>query len=95
MALTPEETAHIGRLAALELTAEECARFAHELTIILDYVAKLGELSLNDVAPMSHVGERGTPLRADAVASPQDADRVLAAAPTRSGRFVQVPKVIG
>jgi len=95
MALTPEEIDHVARLARLELTPEERIELVRELGNILDYVAKLGELNLSAVPPMSHVNAAGTPLRPDvAVPSPVVED-LLKAVPVRSGRFVRVPRVIG
>jgi aspartyl/glutamyl-tRNA(Asn/Gln) amidotransferase C subunit len=58
-------------------------------------VAKLGELDLSAVPPMSHVDESGTPLRADAVVPSPAVEAILAAVPAKSGRFVRVPRVIG
>jgi len=95
MALTQEEIAHIAKLARLELTPDELTELARELGNILDYVAKLGELNLSAVAPMSHVHAAGTPLRADTVVPSPVVEELLQAVPARSGRLVRVPKVIG
>jgi aspartyl-tRNA(Asn)/glutamyl-tRNA(Gln) amidotransferase subunit C len=95
MALTPEQIDNVARLARLELSAEERADLQRELGNILDYVAKLGELDLSAVPPMSHVEEAATPLRPDEAIPSPVVDEILAAVPARSGRFVRVPRVIG
>jgi aspartyl-tRNA(Asn)/glutamyl-tRNA(Gln) amidotransferase subunit C len=95
MALTPDEIDHLATLARLRLTPEERAELQRELGNILDYVAKLGELDLSAVPPMSHVDEAGTPLRPDGVTPSPVVEAILAAVPARSGRFVRVPRVIG
>ncbi len=93
--LSAQEIDHLARLARLRLSPEERERLARELGSILDYVAKLAELDLSAVPPMSHVGESGTPLRKDEAVPSPDGEAALAAAPARNGRFVSVPRVIG
>ena len=55
----------MARLARLALSEEEIEPIARELSAVLDHVAKIGELSLEDVAPTSHVVELTGALRAD------------------------------
>lgn len=57
---------HVARLARLELSEPELERMALELDKVLDYVAKLGELDLEGVAPTSHVVDLVNALRPDA-----------------------------
>jgi aspartyl-tRNA(Asn)/glutamyl-tRNA(Gln) amidotransferase subunit C len=60
-----DEVLHVARLARLALSDEEIEPMARELSAVLDHVAKIGELSLDDVAPTSHVVELTGALRAD------------------------------
>jgi aspartyl-tRNA(Asn)/glutamyl-tRNA(Gln) amidotransferase subunit C len=60
-----EEVLHVARLARLELSEEEIEPMARELSAVLDHVARIGELSLQDVAPTTHVVELTGALRAD------------------------------
>ena len=53
MPLTLEEVEHIARLARLELSDEELARYREQLSAILDHVAKLQGLDTSEVPPMS------------------------------------------
>src|ERR1700722_6577135 len=60
-----EEVLHVARLARLRLDEDEVQRMASELSAVLDHIAKIGELDLEDVAPTSHVVEVTGRLRAD------------------------------
>ena len=60
-----EDVLHVARLARLALSEDEIEPMARELSAVLDHVAKIGELSLDDVAPTSHVIEVTGALRAD------------------------------
>jgi aspartyl-tRNA(Asn)/glutamyl-tRNA(Gln) amidotransferase subunit C len=50
-----DEVLHVARLARLELAEDELEPMARELSAVLDHVAKIAELRLDDVAPTSHV----------------------------------------
>jgi aspartyl-tRNA(Asn)/glutamyl-tRNA(Gln) amidotransferase subunit C len=60
-----EEVLHVARLARLRLGEEEIEPLARELSGVLDHIAKIGELSLDDVAPTAHVIELTGALRED------------------------------
>ncbi|HEV7529572.1 MAG TPA: Asp-tRNA(Asn)/Glu-tRNA(Gln) amidotransferase subunit GatC [Solirubrobacteraceae bacterium] len=60
-----DEVLHVARLARLALSDEEIEPMARELSAVLDHVAKVAELSLDDVAPTSHVVEVTGALRSD------------------------------
>ncbi len=55
----------MARLARLALSEDELEPMARELSAVLDHVAKIGELSLEDVPPTSHVVELTGALRPD------------------------------
>jgi aspartyl-tRNA(Asn)/glutamyl-tRNA(Gln) amidotransferase subunit C len=60
-----EQVLHVARLARLRLADDEIEPMAHELSAVLDHVARIGELDLEDVPPTSHVIEVSGALRAD------------------------------
>jgi aspartyl-tRNA(Asn)/glutamyl-tRNA(Gln) amidotransferase subunit C len=60
-----DEVLHVARLARLALSEEEIEPIARELSQVLDHVAKMGELELDDVPPTSHVVEMTGALRPD------------------------------
>jgi aspartyl-tRNA(Asn)/glutamyl-tRNA(Gln) amidotransferase subunit C len=96
MALSLEEVRRIAQLARLRLTPEEEARFAVQLSAILEHVAELSKLDVTGVEPMTHAlaaGE-GAPLREDAVQPSLAPEVALAGAPAREGSCFKVPRII-
>lgn len=72
---------HVARLARLELTDDEVARMAVELSKVLDYIEHIRELDLRDVAPTSHVVDVAGVVRADEPEASLPVELVLASAP--------------
>lgn len=60
-----EQVLHVARLARLRLADDEIEPMARELSAVLEHVARIGELALEDVPPTSHVIEVSGRLRAD------------------------------
>jgi aspartyl-tRNA(Asn)/glutamyl-tRNA(Gln) amidotransferase subunit C len=60
-----EQVLHVARLARLELSEQEVGQIATELSSVLGHIEKIGELSLDEVAPTSHVVEVDNALRPD------------------------------
>jgi aspartyl-tRNA(Asn)/glutamyl-tRNA(Gln) amidotransferase subunit C len=56
--VTDKDVAYVAELANLELTEEERAHMLRDLNSILEYVARLGELETDKVAPMAQVSNR-------------------------------------
>jgi aspartyl-tRNA(Asn)/glutamyl-tRNA(Gln) amidotransferase subunit C len=86
-----EEVLHVARLARLELSDEEVATMAGELSAILDHIAKIGELDLDDVSPTTHVVEVPTALREDVPRPSLPRDVALAQAPAVADDGFSVP----
>jgi aspartyl-tRNA(Asn)/glutamyl-tRNA(Gln) amidotransferase subunit C len=91
MSISREDVLHVARLARLELSEEEVARFQEQLSAILDAVGKVRELDLTGVPPTSHplavvnVWADDEPHRSLAV------EEALANAPDRDGGLFRVP----
>lgn len=81
----------MARLARLQLSEDEVGSMAGELSAVLDHIAKIGELDLEDVAPTSHVVEVTGALRPDEPAPSLPRDAALAQAPAVSGEGFLVP----
>jgi aspartyl-tRNA(Asn)/glutamyl-tRNA(Gln) amidotransferase subunit C len=93
MALTTEEVQHIAKLARLELTDEQQARYREQLSAILDYIARLRTLDTADVPPTAGGGLTQMALRPDVSRPSLPTDALLANAPeTESGQF-KIPPV--
>ncbi|HMJ37414.1 MAG TPA: Asp-tRNA(Asn)/Glu-tRNA(Gln) amidotransferase subunit GatC [Baekduia sp.] len=86
-----EQVLHVARLARLELTEDEVARMATELSGVLGHIEKIGELDLDDVAPTSHVVEVDNALRPDVVRPSLPRAVALANAPATQDDGFLVP----
>ena len=86
-----DEVLHVARLARLALAEEEIEPMARELSAVLDHIAKIGELDLDDVAPTSHVVEVSGALRADEPRPSLPREVALAQAPAVSEDGFLVP----
>lgn len=85
---------HVAKLARLDLSDAEVAKFSTQLSAILDYVRKLNELDTTNVEPLAHcLGVRNV-FREDKVKESLKPDAALANAPQRSGQFFKVPKIL-
>jgi aspartyl-tRNA(Asn)/glutamyl-tRNA(Gln) amidotransferase subunit C len=89
--LSREQVLHVARLARLELTEDEQARMAEELSKVLDYMETIGELDLGDVEPTSHVVAVENALRADEPRPSLPQDVALASAPDAADGGFRVP----
>ena len=81
----------MARLARLALNENELEPMARELSAVLDHVAMIGELELDDVLPTSHVVELTGALRPDEPRPCLPRDVVFAQAPAVSGEGFLVP----
>jgi aspartyl-tRNA(Asn)/glutamyl-tRNA(Gln) amidotransferase subunit C len=90
--LSREDVLHVARLARLELTDEEVERFGGELSKVVDWIDKIGELGdLADVEPTSHVVEVENVLRADVPHESLPPEVALASAPDPADDGFRVP----
>lgn len=72
---------HVARLARLQLSEEEVARMASELSKVLEHIEQIGELDLEGVPPTSHVVDVVNALRADDPEPSLSAELALGPAP--------------
>ncbi len=86
-----DEVLHVARLARLALAEEEVEPMARELSAVLEHVARIGELDLDDVAPTSHVVEVTDALRPDEPRPCLPREVALAQAPAVSDGGFLVP----
>ncbi len=75
--LTKDEVRHIAKLARLTLTESEVEKFTTELSGILQYIDKLGEVNTDKVEPTAQVTGKVNSFREDVIreqpiASPDD-----------------------
>ncbi len=93
-AISREEVAHLARLARLAVTEEELDTFSVQLDVILQSVARIGEVAATDIPPTSHSVPLTNVLREDQPRPGLQRDAVLAGAPdAEDGRF-RVPRIL-
>lgn len=93
MPLSLQEVEHIAKLARLELTDRQKARYREQLEAILEYVAKLQELDTQDVPPTASVSVGQMPLRVDEPHPGLPKDELLKNAPKQVDGQFQIPPV--
>jgi aspartyl-tRNA(Asn)/glutamyl-tRNA(Gln) amidotransferase subunit C len=91
MAISRDDVIHVARLARLELSEEEIARFQEQLSAILEAVGKVAELDLADVEPTAHPLELANVWAEDEPRPCLPVEEALANAPDRAGNFFRVP----
>ncbi|MCI6411644.1 Asp-tRNA(Asn)/Glu-tRNA(Gln) amidotransferase subunit GatC [Schaalia hyovaginalis] len=93
--ISTDEVARVAGLAHIALTPEEIERFAGELDVIADSVAKVSEVATPDVPATSHPIPLTNVWREDEIAETLDRDEVLAAAPASEDGMFLVPQILG
>jgi aspartyl-tRNA(Asn)/glutamyl-tRNA(Gln) amidotransferase subunit C len=86
-----DEVLHVARLARLALSDDEVEPMARELSAVLDHIAKIGELSLDNVPPTAHVVEMTGALRPDRARASLPREVVLERAPDAGDEGFLVP----
>ena len=86
-----DEVLHVAQLARLALREDEIEPMARELSAVADWVAKIGELDLEDVPPTSHVVEVTGRLRPDEPRPCLPREVALAQAPAAGEQGFLVP----
>ena len=93
MSLSTADVEHIARLARLELSAEEKARFSEQLSAILEHIATLHKLDTTNVPPTASGLAPGSHLRPDERCPSLKAEVLLKNAPAvELGQF-KIPPV--
>ncbi len=77
--LTRDDVLHVAKLAKLDLTNEEVARFQRQLSKIVDYISQLSEIDTSSLEPTSQTTGLENVFRKD---------EVKPSSYTRNGYFV-------
>lgn len=94
MALSPDEVRYVASLARLDLTDEEVAHLAPQLSQILDYAEQIGEVATDDVPPTTHPYPLSNVTRPDEVRPSLAREELLAAAPAVEDDRFAVPRIV-
>jgi aspartyl-tRNA(Asn)/glutamyl-tRNA(Gln) amidotransferase subunit C len=93
-AISRDEVAHLARLSRLAVTEQELDQFAGQLDVILQSVARVGEVAADDIPPTSHSVPLTNVYRDDVVTPSLSQDEALSGAPDAAeGRF-RVPRIL-
>ena len=89
--ISKEEVLHVARLARLELSDAEVAKFQEQLSDILEAVSKVSELDLSDMPPTAHPLAIANTWAEDVPRDCLPLDDVFANAPDRDGDYFRTP----
>jgi aspartyl-tRNA(Asn)/glutamyl-tRNA(Gln) amidotransferase subunit C len=87
--------AHLAHLARLDLTDVELDRLAPQLQVIVESVARVGEVADSEVPATSHPLPVTNVFRNDVMRPGLTADEALAAAPAVEQQRFSVPRILG
>lgn len=85
---------YIANLSRIELCEQEKGFFIQQLNSILSYIEKLNKLNTEDIQPMSHAIDMSNVFRDDKPVVSILREEALSNAPSKTGYFIKVPKVI-
>lgn len=93
--ITTADVAHVARLARLDLTDDELARFTEQLGDVLEHAAGVAALDTAGVEPTAHPLPLVNVLRPDEPRPGLDRAEVLAMAPAAEDHRFRVPRILG
>ena len=93
--LNLDEVRRVAKLARLKLSDEQLQQYRGELSSVLEHIAKLSELDVHNVEPMSHPHDLTNRLDEDEVIAPMGVEQLLQIAPAVQDQLLAVPKVLG
>lgn len=92
--ISRDEVAHLAMLARLAVTDAELDVFASQLDVILQSVARVGEVAADGIPPTSHSVPLTNVYRDDEVRPGLGQAQALAAAPAAEGGRFRVPRIL-
>jgi aspartyl-tRNA(Asn)/glutamyl-tRNA(Gln) amidotransferase subunit C len=95
MSIDRQQVQKIAHLARLEITPEEEALLATQLSSILDYFEQLSELNTQDVPPTTRAIETSNITRLDLTKTYPNREEILKEAPEPEGDYFRVPQILG
>ncbi|WP_017973957.1 Asp-tRNA(Asn)/Glu-tRNA(Gln) amidotransferase subunit GatC [Actinopolyspora halophila] len=92
--ISRDEVAHLAGLARLAVSEEELEKFAGQLDVILDSVARVGEVAADEIPPTSHAVPVTNVFRADEVREGLSREQALKSAPATEENRFRVPRIL-
>jgi aspartyl-tRNA(Asn)/glutamyl-tRNA(Gln) amidotransferase subunit C len=93
-AITRDEVAHLARLSRLALREDELDHLATQLDDIISAVARVQEVTADDIPPTSHALPLTNVFRADEVRPGLTPEQALAGAPASEQQRFKVPRIL-
>ena len=94
MPISPEEVKKIAHLARLNLSSEDIALYAPQLSKIMSLINQINQADTDHVSPLSHALDISQRLRPDTVTEPDMREKFQGIAPRVEAGLYLVPKVI-
>jgi aspartyl-tRNA(Asn)/glutamyl-tRNA(Gln) amidotransferase subunit C len=94
MSVDPDVVRRIAHLARIKVADDDLPHLAAELNAILAFVEELSEVDVEGVEPMTSVMPMRMRQRPDIVDDGEQADAIVANAPSSEDHYFVVPKVI-
>jgi aspartyl-tRNA(Asn)/glutamyl-tRNA(Gln) amidotransferase subunit C len=94
MSITRDEVAHLARLSRLALTDAELDHFASQLDQIIAAVARVQEVTAEQIPPMTHAVPVTNVYRDDVPAPQLTPEQALAGAPASEQSRFRVPRIL-
>jgi len=94
MDISQQQVEHVAKLARLELSEDEKAIFARQLSAILSYMDQLKTLDTGGVEPTATVLPTDNVFRDDQVRPSLPQEAALANAPDQADGFFRVPRIL-
>ena len=92
MSISLEQIKHLAHLSRLELSEEELASMQGDMEKILEFVAKIDELDLEGVEPLTQMSSSVVVMREDEVKGMLPKEQALKNAPDANSDYFRVPK---
>jgi aspartyl-tRNA(Asn)/glutamyl-tRNA(Gln) amidotransferase subunit C len=94
MEITEEIVDHIAHLARLEFEGDAKIAIQKDMNNIVQFMAKLGEVDTENVAPLIFMSEEVNVLREDVAVETLSQEEALKNAPKRDSDYFRIPKVL-
>ena len=93
--ITRDELAHLATLARIDLTDAELDHLAPQLSVILESVASINQVTAEDIPPTSHPLPVVNVFREDVVRPSLTPEQALSGAPLVEDQRFAVPRILG
>jgi aspartyl-tRNA(Asn)/glutamyl-tRNA(Gln) amidotransferase subunit C len=94
MAEVPIDIDHVAKLARINLTAEEAARFSAQFSRLFSFIEELAELDVSAIPATAQVIPLSNVFRDDEVRSSIGTEAALENAPERDGPYFKTPRIL-